>query len=252
MISIISKAPTTPAAPLVFAHRGVSSLAPENTLAAFRLAAKLGVDGIELDVQLSRDGIPVVIHDDRLERTSNGAGRVRHHTYAELHQLDCGGWFGPAFAGECLPALEEALAAFPGLVNVEIKQQEVEYAGIEEAVVEVLRRAGALERAIVSSFDHRSVRRVHELEPALSTAVLFVASPVDPGLDARAASASAVHPQHLGAYPWLVQAAHGAGLAVRAWTVDTEEDVARVVGAGVDAIVSNVPHRVKEWLGARK
>ncbi len=237
--------------PLILAHRGACRQAPENTLAAFELAARMNVDGIEFDVQLSADGVPVVIHDETLERTSDSQGMVRNRTLAVLRRLDCGSWFAAEFAGQRMPTLDEAVEAFPALLNIEVKNGAHPYTGIEAAVLEVLRRHAALDRAVVSSFDHSACRRLHDLEPALRTAILFRGAPVDPSLDALAAGARAIHPAHTFAYPWLVKAAHEAGLEVGVWTVDEEADLARVVEVGVDSIITNTPDRVFSWLDGR-
>src|ERR687886_2515618 len=147
----------------VVGHRGAMGHCPENTLASFERALELGADWIELDVHLSRDGALVVIHDESLDRTTDGHGLVKDHTLAELKRLDAGAWFGAAFAGQGIPTLDEVLV-WAGerdtIVDIEIKNAPIYYAGIEEAVIRTLDRYGMTERAIVISFDHRSVARV--------------------------------------------------------------------------------------------
>src|SRR6056297_841327 len=98
----------------IWAHRGASAVAPENTLAAFTAALQAGADGIELDVHLTRDGVPVVMHDETVDRTTNGSGRIRDLSHAEIDDLDAGSWFGPRWRGEKIPTLEKVLVAFAG------------------------------------------------------------------------------------------------------------------------------------------
>jgi glycerophosphoryl diester phosphodiesterase len=123
--------------PLILAHRGASRIAPENTLVAFCLALEQGADGLELDVQLSRDGVPVVFHDSELSRTTDGRGRISEKTLAELRTLDAGKWFDPRFAGERIPTLEEVFEAFGdrALYNIELKAFGVQDDGLVQAVV---------------------------------------------------------------------------------------------------------------------
>src|SRR5579863_1834901 len=126
----------------IFAHRGNSGEAPENTLAAFRQVAGVGADGVEFDVQLSRDGVPVVIHDETVDRTTDGKGAVAGLTLAQLQVLDAGKWFGAAFAGERIPTLEAVLEVFRGAsirVNIELKTNRTPYPGLSQKVIDLVR-----------------------------------------------------------------------------------------------------------------
>lgn len=237
--------------PLILAHRGASAQAPENTLAAFRLAAEAGADGIELDVHLSQDGEIVVIHDEQVDRTTNGHGWVHAMTLAELKALDAGSWFSPRFSGERIPTLAEVLEAVgPAvqLINIELKSGRVLYPGLETRVIETLRRFGLLQRCILSSFNHFSLRLVKQIEPRARTGVLYVEGLVDPWVYARHVPADAIHPPHYAVFPELVTGAHAAGLAVNTWTVDAPDDVRRVVACGVDAVITNDPAAVRRLL----
>ena len=140
----------------VVGHRGAMGHCPENTLASFERGLQLGADWIELDVHLSRDNALIVIHDETLDRTTNGKGAVRDHSLAELKALDAGSWFGPQYAGERIPTLDEVLRwarQRNAIVDIEIKNAPVYYAGIEAAVVEALDRYGMTEQVIVISFE---------------------------------------------------------------------------------------------------
>ncbi len=232
----------------VVGHRGAPREAPENTLASFQRALALGADAIELDVRLSRDGVPIVMHDATLERTTNGAGPVSALTLTELRRLDAGSWFDPKFQGERISTLDEALAIVANQPKrqgvrmlIEIKNEPEPYLGIEEAVVAAIRRTKTGRQAIVVSFDHAVVRRVKEQALEVATGVLFVARPVDPVALAKAARANAILPLWAYVTEEMVAAAKRAGLAVVPWTVDEPAAMRRLIRLGVDGIVTNRP-----------
>lgn len=237
--------------PQIVAHRGASGEAPENTLAAYRRALAIGVDAVELDVHLTADGEPIVIHDFALGRTVPGSEPVGELTLAALRHLDAGRWFGAAFAGERLPTLAEALNVLrPVRVIVEIKNGPTYYRGIADRVVAEVRNARH-PAVTVSSFDHPVLLEVARLAHDLPTAVLYSARPIDPVRMARDARARFLHPQWTHVTPDMVAAAHAAGLEVETWTVDDPAYVARMVDAGVDAVMSNYPDRLRAALAAR-
>ncbi|MCK6528125.1 glycerophosphodiester phosphodiesterase [Myxococcota bacterium] len=230
--------------PLVVGHRGAMGYRPENTMASFRHAVELGADLVELDVHLSRDGVLVAIHDETLERTTDGAGLVGERTLPELRALDAGSWFGDAYAGERIPTFEEVLdwAASQGvLLDVEIKSGPVVYPGIGAAVVEALSRHGMTERALVISFDHVAVQRVKALDDRVATGVLYAGRPVDPVALARAAGADALLPHWAFVREEDVRSAHAAGLAVAPWVSSDPHVLRRLISLGVDGIGTNHP-----------
>jgi glycerophosphoryl diester phosphodiesterase len=237
-----------PRRPAVIAHRGASGDAPENTLAAFRRALELGADAVELDVQLSADGEPVVIHDDLLDRTTDGRGLVQDQPLAALRRLDAGRWFHERFAGERIPTLADALALLRRLrVIVEIKNCPISHPGIAARVAGVIREVGH-EDVTVSSFDHPLLLEIRAAAPEIPTAVLFFARPVDPARLAADAAATILHPQWFFLTPGMVAAAHAAGLRVETWVVDEAAHMARVAAMGVDGIISNHPARLIAFL----
>src|SRR5579871_3258046 len=161
----------------VCGHRGAMGHCPENTMASFERALELGADWIELDVHLSRDEALIVIHDETLDRTTNGHGLVREHTLAELRTLDAGG-------GQTIPTLDEVLAwarERGTIVDIEIKNAPIYYEGIEQRVVSTLDRFAMTEQVIVISFDHAAVKRVKELDGRITTGVLYACRPADAG-----------------------------------------------------------------------
>ena len=245
---------------LNIAHRGASAAAPPNTLAAFRRAADLGADGVELDVHLSADGVPVVIHDFTVDGTTDGTGRVRDLPLAALRELDAGSRFDPAFAGERIPTLEEVFAEVGGrlLINVELKSMPGnDYPGLEEAVAALVRRHGLADRVLVSSFNPFALRRFRRAMPEVPVGFLYETAPLSRA--ARLAAAlvrlrpQALHPWWGMITPAAVRRAHARGQRVVAWTVDDPAAMARLVEWGVDAIITNYPDRMREYvLGAAK
>jgi len=232
------------------AHRGFSGRAPENTLAAFRLAEEAGADGFEFDVQVTADGVPVVIHDEFVDRTTNGTGLVNRLTYAQLRQLDAGSWFGAAFAGEPIPTLEEVIATFPSMyLNIELKNAYLEMPQLEEKVIALVRRYAAESRVLLSSFDHASMQKVKQLAPDIATGLLYDCRIVNAVSYAQSLGANALHPFFATVTSELVAEAHANGMQVNVWTVNDVPYMQRVLARGVDAIISNYPDQVKQLLG---
>jgi glycerophosphoryl diester phosphodiesterase len=227
---------------LVISHAACRGSAPENTLAGVRAALAFGVDAIEIDVHCSSDGVPVLIHDATLDRTTNGSGAVSALRFDELRRLDAGGTgHDGRFAGEPIPSLAEVVALTRGrcLLVVEIKQP-----GIEERVAEVLHRAEAIPSAMLWSFDLPTVAAARKLEPLLPGALL--SPPLHVGPESLFAAAltsnlSAISVHHTSVDAALVRAAHLRGLTTYAWTADDPADQRRLAAAGVAGIVSNVP-----------
>ncbi|HWP66100.1 MAG TPA: glycerophosphodiester phosphodiesterase family protein [Candidatus Limnocylindria bacterium] len=226
----------------VIAHRGASGTCPENTLAAFRRAEAVGAHMIELDVQLSRDGEVVVMHDDTLERTTDGHGPVARWTLAEMQRLDAGSWFGPEFAGERVPTLGEVLAAIRLPINVELKPGGGE--GLEARALEVVRAAGALERIVFSSFDPDALHRLRGLTADAQLGVLWARSTLSPAIAlAKRVAARGLHLRKTLASPEHLAAAREAGLLTRVWTVNEPREFARLKRAGVDGVFTDYPER---------
>lgn len=233
----------------VWAHRGMSALYPENTLPAFEaaLAPDLDIEGIELDVHLTADDVPVVCHDEDVKRTSDGRGKIAQMTFAELRKLDFSQVKGKDFAnvGACtIPSLDEVLElvrASGKRVNIELKTDKNPYPGIEQRVVGRIRAFGLEERVLVSSFREDSVLRFKTIAPEIETGFLFTYPPR--GLHAKIAKGrwDAVHPRFSRVPQSLVDDAHAHGMAVRVYTVDDPVRAKRFAEMGVDAIFSNDP-----------
>jgi glycerophosphoryl diester phosphodiesterase len=231
---------------LNIAHRGASGTSPENTLAAFRAAIAAGAAMCELDVQLTRDQALVVIHDDTVDRTTDGQGAVKEMTLAELKRLDAGIRFrGGLQRKEPIPTLDEVFAATAGqcALNIELKSGQV-----EKEVVASMRKWKALETSMVSSFDWGTLARIRELEVAVRIGVLAEKS-VPRMFDAAARlSAYAINPRFDLVTSELCDTAHTRGLKVLVWTVDAPELMRLLIGCGVDGIMTNYPARLQDVL----
>jgi len=230
---------------LIWAHRGASADAPENTLAAFALAEEQGADGIELDVQLSGDGVPVILHDETLDRTSDGRGRVDRLSWAELRQLDSGRWFGAEFEGERLPGLAEVLdwAGERLLLNLEVKDS-----GAARALLQTL-RSFPRARVLVSSFDHGLLAGLRAADPRLPLGFLNDSRFWRRTLQ-RASTADAVsfHPRSEHVSRSLLAACRESGLAVYPWTVDSAAIAGRLKKLGVAGVFTNRPGELRKSL----
>ncbi|MEV0008073.1 glycerophosphodiester phosphodiesterase family protein [Streptomyces sp. NPDC051840] len=252
--------------PVVYAHRGASAYAPENTLAAVDAADDLGIDWVENDVQLTRDGVLVVVHDTTLGRTTDAEEvfpdrapwAVKDFTAAEIAKLDAGSWFDARFAGARVPTLRQyvhRLERNHQKLLLEIKSPEI-YPGIEKATLRVLREEGWLDRnhvrrgLIVQSFGAESVKTVHALRPDVVTG--FLGTPAVADLPSYAAFTDQINPSYTSIDADYVAAvrklkgAHGKPLQVNTWTVNTAADASRVAGFGVDGIITNTPDVVRD------
>ncbi|HHU78985.1 MAG: glycerophosphodiester phosphodiesterase [Caldicoprobacterales bacterium] len=235
--------------PVIYAHRGASAYAPENTEAAFCMAMEMQAGGIELDVHLSRDGKVVVCHDERVDRVSNGTGLVRDMTLEELKKLDFGSWFGDEFRDERIMTLDEFLKlveGWDGILNIEIKSGVILYEGIEDRIVDALRRFDRIDTSIISSFNHYSLLAIKKLEPALKIGLLYAAGLVEPWEYARRIGAEAIHPLFYSAAPPIITGCRENGILLNAWTVDEPEYIRMLALGGVDGIITNVPDTARE------
>lgn len=235
----------------VWAHRGASAHAPENTMPAFELALEQGADGFELDVQSTRDDAVVVVHDETLERATDGHGWVADHSLDDLKKLDASAG-RDGFAGARIPTLGEVFALVAGtdaVVNVELKNSAMRYRGLEERVLAVVAEHGMAGRVILSSFNHDSLRLLTMLDDEVRLGVLYEQRLWKPWNYAHRLGAHALHPSLAVTRRTVVARAHEAGLGVHVWTVDAPRDLERMAGFGVDAVVTNRPDVARAVLG---
>lgn len=242
--------------PLVIGHRGASAYAPENTLAAFRLALEQGADGVELDAKLSADGHIVVIHDQTVDRTTGAAGRVREKTLAELRMLDAGGWFHPFFAGERIPTLEEVLEEVGSrcLVDIEITNYATPFDPLPIRIAALVRRFGLQDRVILTSFFPSNLYRAGRSLPGVALGQLAYKGAL--GALARGRVGRWFAPRLLLPYstditPQSLQRARAAGRRVIAWTVNETQHAGRLLAWGVDGIITDDPIKMIEVIRRR-
>ncbi|MBM7579727.1 glycerophosphodiester phosphodiesterase [Jeotgalibacillus terrae] len=235
-----------------YAHRGASTMCPENTMAAFRQALREKADGIEIDVQLSKDGEAVVIHDETVDRTTNGTGAVKDMTVLELKQLDAGSWYNQACAGETIPLLEEVLKWIGGTelkLNIELKTDREPYPGIEQVVIDAVRRHELADRVVLSSFNLETLRRVRDISSSVSIAVL-VWDNIDGVVKcARHLGADAIHARPGFMHTAESLRAEAAGLPIRLYTVNEPEDLKGISLQFVDGVFTDSPARLRGKLG---
>jgi glycerophosphoryl diester phosphodiesterase len=250
----LRKPPTEPLPPAwrqpgsafsVIGHRGAAGLAPENTLPSFQLAVALGADAVEMDVRLSRDGVPVVIHDATVDRTTDGHGEVARLSVAEIQALDARGPFRDHASPTRIPTLDEVLAWASGRTRVVVELKSTEQPELVDQTLARLREYRLLDAALVISFDHRALQQVALQEPRVRTGALYVARAADPVGLADACQASVLCPLGALTDADVVAAAHAHRLGVSVWTVNEPAEIARVLRAGVDALTSDYPDRVR-------
>jgi glycerophosphoryl diester phosphodiesterase len=235
--------------PLIWAHRGASGHAPENTLSAFDLAAKMGADGVELDIQLTKDGEIVVCHDEKIDRTSNGAGFVRDYTLAELKKFNfCNG--NLFYEDATIPTMEEVFNLLDptGLtINIDLKTGVFFYPGIEEKIVDLTHKKNWQDRVIYSSFNHYSIIKVKELDPDAKVGFLYADGPLNmPGYAAEN-GVNALHPAFYNLqYPDFMTDCNMFDIDVNVWTVNSNADLIKCREMGVNAVITNYPQKAKE------
>ena len=242
--------------PLIIGHRGASAVAPENTMAAFREALAVGADGIEFDVRLTRDGVPVVIHDSTLRRTGGLPHRVADLSWAEIRKVDVGSWFGGSFANETLPSLAELFALFQSnnsTLYLEMKcDSPSEQRPLAEACAKAIDEHDFKERVIVECFQLPALNILKEIDPEIETVALFEPRFTNPSVlldqriinQATEVGAAAIALHHRLARESLVQKAKAAGLHVAVWTVDDPAWIERARTIGIDALITNDPARL--------
>jgi glycerophosphoryl diester phosphodiesterase len=209
------------------AHRGWSGIAPENTMAAIKKAIENDdIIGVEFDVHLTKDDVPVVMHDDRIDRTTNGKGFIRDFSLEELQQFDAGSWFGDEFAGEKVPTLNEVLDACKGKkkVLIELKQKANHYELLEENVAELIRDKKMYGEAIVISFDHHSLRRIKDLDENIQTCAVLYGTLTNLIEELKATGATYVSINYHYVNAEVIQELIAASIGIVTWTVDDPEE----------------------------
>jgi glycerophosphoryl diester phosphodiesterase len=225
----------------VFAHRGYAASFAENTMTAFKEAEKAGADGIELDVQLTKDGEMVVIHDEKLNRTTNGNGFVKDFSYKEISKLNANKSGG---AKEPIPLLKDVLKWMQGnrlICNIELKNGFFPYEGMEEKVIKLVRDYGLEERIIFSSFNHYSIVYCYRLAPEIEIAPLYSGRIFMPWIYAKSIQAKAIHPNYKGLTNDIIRKSIENGISVRPYTINNEKDMKYLFTLNCSAIITDDP-----------
>lgn len=234
---------------MVIGHRGASGYAPENTMTSFKMAKEMGADMIEYDVYMSADGVPVIMHDDKVDRTTDGTGSIEEMTLEQIKKLDAGSKTDKKYAGEKVPTLEEVVswaAENKILMNIEIKG-----AGCEEKIVELLKKYKMTDKTIVSSFNHEFIKKIRKLEPKIEIAALI--GDVE-NIDAivKNCHPDDLNPRFMKLTKGQVADAHAAGLRVNVYTVNDAVFMRQMIGFGVDGIFTNNPDVLIKILDKKK
>ncbi len=262
--------------PLILAHRGSSGHYPENTMLAFKKAYESGADGVELDVQLSKDGVPVIIHDSTVDRTTNGSGKISDLSLKEIRFLNAAATF-TEFEKQTIPTLEEYFEWVQDklfVTNIEMKTYENEYEGIEQKVVQLLQQYKMEEKIIVSSFNYQTIERIKALAPELKCGLLTIdfqtleqAKEFMPNLHIEQHALNApsnlidyaknlgvdyFHPSYCSFTPEVAKQITDRGLGINIWTVNHETDMSDLLREDVNAIITNYPNRLKKIMDKEK
>lgn len=228
----------------IIGHRGAAGTYPENTMVSFMACEKLGADGIELDVQLTKDGEIVVIHDETINRTTNGKGAVQDFTLSEIKQFDASYKFKGQY-GKCeIPTLKEVFEWAEGnnlSINIELKNDKIEYHGLEERVINLIRSFEMEKRIILSSFNHKSMLKFHLMAPDIQTAVLYNRRKKEPWKIAEDYKASAIHPNFRIISNELIQETLSHHIAVRPYTINDPKVMKRFFEANCTGIITDYP-----------
>lgn len=231
---------------LVIAHRGASGSAPENTIPSFRKALEMGVDFIELDIHLSKDGELIVMHDETVSRTTNGKGKIKNLTLSQIKGLDAGSWFSGEYKGLVVPTLDEVFQLVSGKTKllIEVKGTSVKSKGIEKILIDKIYRYNAKKWCVVQSFDEKILEKIREVDPSVSLhrlisgPIVFQSKKTDDFL--------ALNPHYRFATKRKIEKLHSKNLKIFVWTVNDVEKMKKLIAMGVDGIITNFPEKLKQ------
>jgi len=237
-----------------YGHRGASGYYPENTMLAFKKAVELGADGIETDVQMTRDGVLVLIHDESVNRTTNYLGYVKNYSYNELKKLNSSYYMKNLSTKTYIPTVEELLLFAKDqdiYINFELKNSIFPYENMENKLINAINQAGIANKIILSSFNHNSLRKCKELCPQIKTGILYMESLFMPEIYCKSVKADALHPHYLSINKDVVNSAHKLGIKVNPFTVNDEDTMKKLIDLGVDGMITNYPDKLKNELNSK-
>ncbi|EDS77728.1 glycerophosphoryl diester phosphodiesterase family protein [Clostridium botulinum C str. Eklund] len=232
-----------------FAHRGFSGKYPENTLLAFEKAIEVGADGIELDVQLTKDNEIVIIHDEDVARTTNGTGLIKDLTYDEISKLDASYIYKDQYGFNKIPTLREYFELIKDtdiITNIELKTGVIEYLGIENKVWDMIQEYKLQDKVIISSFNHFSIMRMRKIAPNLKYGLLSETWLIDAGKYVNNLEIQCYHPLYRNLTNDVVKEIKQYGIEINTYTVNTKEDIEDMISKNIDIIISNFPDLVRE------
>lgn len=241
----------------IIAHRGANKYAPQNTLPAFEKAIEFGATGVETDVHVTKDGIPVICHNYTINDTSNGIGSISSYTLEELKQFDFGSYYSHRFAGVKIPTLDEFLELIASsnieVMNIELKSPREKETGIVESTIKAVKNHELFNRLLISSFDPKLLIEAKKIDPRCQTGLLYAPNHIEgivanvfPVKFAKNIGANALHPVEFYVSRQYVEAAHNAGIKVNPWTVNRDSTIERFIKIGVDGIITDCPDRVRK------
>jgi glycerophosphoryl diester phosphodiesterase len=232
-----------------YAHRGASAYFPENTMLSFEKALEMGCTGIETDVQMTKDGVLVLIHDEMVNRTTNGDGLVKDYTYSELTKLDAGSWMGEEFTGNSIPTVEELIYLVKDkniIIDFEIKTGVVIYEDIEQKLIELIYKHRIAHKVILSSFNHYSIAKCNKISKEISTGILYMAGIYKPYDYAKTVGANAIHPYFLAINEEVIKQTKKHRIKVNVFTVDDEKYMKSFLAMEVDGIITDYPDKLNK------
>lgn len=232
----------------IYAHRGSSGTHPENTLAAFQASAKLPIEGTEIDVHLTKDGEIVVIHDEKVNRTTNGKGYVKDMTLAELKKLDCGSWFSEEWSGERIPTLDEVFEVLQDtkqVLNIELKTDVFPYESLIDKVLALAEKRGFTDRILISSFNHEDIQTISR-KKTVESAILTLDIYVDVFEYAKAVGTNRIHLSLPAAFRRMAADALGKGATVCVYTINNADYAEQLKQKGIYGIFTDYPEKMLE------
>lgn len=228
----------------IIAHRGASGYAPENTMEAFKLAIKQKADMIETDVHLSKDGTLIIMHDETIDRTTNGIGYIKDMTFKELNQFNANNHM-EQFEFCSIPKLDELLQLIKQhqiLLNIEIKTDIINYPGIEQKLIDIIKLYNVEDQIIYSSFNHYTLKNIKQLNPNAKIAILYSQALYKPWEYAKKINAQYIHPYYPNLrIPEYIKHCHELNIKVNTWTVNQRFNMKELINLKVDGIITNYP-----------